>query len=266
MSEADGLRQAVLDAPEDDAPRLVYADWLTEHGMDDLATFIRTQCATPTDRAGWYGPQGARVLLPERCKTTRIGFSGVWWVTDNVDATWFREHAAAVIGGAKQRNEWTWLWRRGFVDELCLPADAAVLDLPELRKVYPVRKVTVVGEPGELALRALRERWPGPRRAGAWKKKLEMTNRGYNSKGVRFDFKDDLLTYLYGLGRYGLGRATIDMEELPPLRSLPLPIVHADFAFSTRDLATRGEQRTAQEIHNDLHRDYLQAMYETDRQ
>src|SRR5436305_2053272 len=31
-SEADALWAAVLEAPEDDAPRLVYADWLEEHG------------------------------------------------------------------------------------------------------------------------------------------------------------------------------------------------------------------------------------------
>jgi uncharacterized protein (TIGR02996 family) len=30
--------------PEDDAPRLVYADWLDENGDPDRATFIRTQC------------------------------------------------------------------------------------------------------------------------------------------------------------------------------------------------------------------------------
>jgi uncharacterized protein (TIGR02996 family) len=39
----DGLLQAILDAPEDDAPRLVYADWLEEHGDADRAEFIRVQ-------------------------------------------------------------------------------------------------------------------------------------------------------------------------------------------------------------------------------
>src|SRR5262245_38135191 len=33
----------ILDAPHEDAPRLVYADWLEEHG-DQRAEFIRVQC------------------------------------------------------------------------------------------------------------------------------------------------------------------------------------------------------------------------------
>jgi uncharacterized protein (TIGR02996 family) len=42
MTEADLLR-AVCDAPDDDALRLVYADWLEEHDDLDRAAFIRAQ-------------------------------------------------------------------------------------------------------------------------------------------------------------------------------------------------------------------------------
>src|SRR4051794_7220031 len=48
MSERQAFLQAILDAPTDDAPRLVFADWLDEHGGDDdrmQAEFIRTQIA-----------------------------------------------------------------------------------------------------------------------------------------------------------------------------------------------------------------------------
>jgi uncharacterized protein (TIGR02996 family) len=42
MSAADRpFLAAILDAPDDDAPRLVYADWLDEHGDSDRAEFIR---------------------------------------------------------------------------------------------------------------------------------------------------------------------------------------------------------------------------------
>src|SRR6516225_3050806 len=47
MSDQKSLLAAILAAPEDDAPRLVYADWLEEHGgADDLARseLIRAQC------------------------------------------------------------------------------------------------------------------------------------------------------------------------------------------------------------------------------
>src|SRR5919199_887033 len=43
MSYPSAFLDAVLDAPEDDAPRLVYADWLDEHGDHDRAEFIRVQ-------------------------------------------------------------------------------------------------------------------------------------------------------------------------------------------------------------------------------
>src|SRR5262245_43514127 len=37
--------RAVAGQPDEDAPRLVYADWLDEHGDPDRAEFIRVQCA-----------------------------------------------------------------------------------------------------------------------------------------------------------------------------------------------------------------------------
>jgi uncharacterized protein (TIGR02996 family) len=44
MTGGAGLLRAILDAPDDDAARLVYADWLEERG-DPRAEFIRLQCA-----------------------------------------------------------------------------------------------------------------------------------------------------------------------------------------------------------------------------
>ena len=38
------LLRAIHDEPDDDAPRLVYADWLEEHGDPDRGRFIRIQC------------------------------------------------------------------------------------------------------------------------------------------------------------------------------------------------------------------------------
>jgi uncharacterized protein (TIGR02996 family) len=45
MAAYDDLLQAVLDNPSDDAPRLVMADYLDEHGSPLRAEFIRTQIA-----------------------------------------------------------------------------------------------------------------------------------------------------------------------------------------------------------------------------
>lgn len=43
MTQHDALLAAVCDAPDDDLPRLVYADWCDENGDPDRAEFIRTQ-------------------------------------------------------------------------------------------------------------------------------------------------------------------------------------------------------------------------------
>src|SRR4051812_27805349 len=40
-----GFMQAICEDPDDDAHRLIYADWLDDHGDSDRAEFIRLQCA-----------------------------------------------------------------------------------------------------------------------------------------------------------------------------------------------------------------------------
>jgi len=89
MTDGDDLYRAVLDSPEDDAPRLIYADWLDEHGQSERAEFIRVQCAMDrippgtarwralaerslrlerNRRAIWTGPVHERVLDAEFCR------------------------------------------------------------------------------------------------------------------------------------------------------------------------------------------------------
>src|SRR4051794_30439631 len=56
MTPADAFLCDIIEHPEDDAPRLVYADWLDDHGQPERAEFIRLQCrlASLPDR----DPQG----------------------------------------------------------------------------------------------------------------------------------------------------------------------------------------------------------------
>jgi uncharacterized protein (TIGR02996 family) len=44
MTPEEAFLQAISEQPEDDAPRLIYADWLDEHGEAVFADFIRVQC------------------------------------------------------------------------------------------------------------------------------------------------------------------------------------------------------------------------------
>jgi uncharacterized protein (TIGR02996 family) len=67
--DEDGLWQAIVDDPDDDLPRLIYADWLDENGRPERAELIRLQCdpsrhdQSPRERqlieqnrAEWLGP------------------------------------------------------------------------------------------------------------------------------------------------------------------------------------------------------------------
>jgi uncharacterized protein (TIGR02996 family) len=44
MNDREALMQAIIDNPDDDLPRLVFADWLEEQGQADRAELIRCQC------------------------------------------------------------------------------------------------------------------------------------------------------------------------------------------------------------------------------
>lgn len=44
LSQHEAFLRAIFDAPDDDTPRLVYADFLQENGEEDRAEFIRVQC------------------------------------------------------------------------------------------------------------------------------------------------------------------------------------------------------------------------------
>jgi uncharacterized protein (TIGR02996 family) len=55
MDTAEALLQAIRAEPEDDLPRLAYADWLDEHGEPERAEFIRTQI----ERVALEGEVGA---------------------------------------------------------------------------------------------------------------------------------------------------------------------------------------------------------------
>ncbi len=53
----ESLFQAILDNPDDDTPRLVYADWLEENGDPDWAERIRIECELPLHDAQDIAPK-----------------------------------------------------------------------------------------------------------------------------------------------------------------------------------------------------------------
>src|SRR4051812_49276538 len=70
--------RAIAEHPDDDLPRLVYADWLDEHGDPARAEFIRVQCELARLPAG--DPRREDLLVHERelLKAHGHGWSAEW--------------------------------------------------------------------------------------------------------------------------------------------------------------------------------------------
>jgi len=67
MTERDAFIRHMLEDPLDDAPRLIFADWLEENGEAELAEFIRVQIAISREDAcdRQDEPNGCRPFKPE---------------------------------------------------------------------------------------------------------------------------------------------------------------------------------------------------------
>ena len=75
MSDEDAFLRAILDNPADDAPRLVYADWLDERGDPESAArarFLRTTAAHARARAR------DRKVLEQRLNGMALGLDADW--------------------------------------------------------------------------------------------------------------------------------------------------------------------------------------------
>src|SRR5438552_3731260 len=65
MTDDPGLLRAILDDPDDDGLRLVYADWLEEHGEPERAEFIRVQLELEPHRFAIDRPRVRQLLARE---------------------------------------------------------------------------------------------------------------------------------------------------------------------------------------------------------
>jgi uncharacterized protein (TIGR02996 family) len=71
MSDREAFLRAIWDRPHDDLPRLIYADWLDEHGEPERAEFIRVQCEL--ESADLPPPRRAQLQARERDLRWRHG-------------------------------------------------------------------------------------------------------------------------------------------------------------------------------------------------
>jgi uncharacterized protein (TIGR02996 family) len=129
-----GFLADIVDNPDDDTPRLVFADWLEDHGQADRAEFIRVQIALA--RLGTYDP--ARADLQARVKALLAGHREAW---------------VAPFG----RREPSVEFARGFAEEIYLSLGRFLREGRRLMRVAPVRKVSLNGGGDLAALAGMRE-------------------------------------------------------------------------------------------------------------
>jgi uncharacterized protein (TIGR02996 family) len=119
MTHDEAFLEAILEAPQDDTPRLIYADWLEEHG-DPRGEFIRLQCRLASkdeDDPFWSGLEAReRQLLVE--------------------------HEADWLGPLHSLLK-RWTFRRGFLDDVTLAAGLYLDHADALRRVRTLRRIEV---------------------------------------------------------------------------------------------------------------------------
>jgi len=124
MTTADALLAAVIASPDDDLPRLVFADWLDENGDPDRAEFIRLQIAHARGTLDLGGLVREKVLLQTH---TAVWLAPMW-----------------AGGGALSTRRTHGVFRRGFVDAVWMPAGWFVLYGDRLFAVAPVTELRVI--------------------------------------------------------------------------------------------------------------------------
>ena len=115
MSDEDDFIRAVRAAPEDDALRLVYADWLEDHDQGPRAELIRVQCALASLAEGDAG----RAALEERSTELLDRYSSAW---------------GKGLPGKVQ-------WRRGFPEVFEVRVGEYLRGTRSLKRLAPVQAV-----------------------------------------------------------------------------------------------------------------------------
>jgi uncharacterized protein (TIGR02996 family) len=120
MTHDQAFLQAIIEGPDDDAPRLVYADWLDDHGQPERADFIRVQCELA--RASEGDPRRPGLLERE-------------WKS-------LQEHGQEWAGPLREAVS-SWEFRRGFIEAVTVRGDAGagrfISQAPTLFRLAPIR-------------------------------------------------------------------------------------------------------------------------------
>lgn len=169
--EQTGLLRAILEDPHDDFPRLVYADWLDDHGESERAEVIRMQielpsvppCAClfhgcgemfPDNESVGCMPHRRRSYLRRRERDLLQSYAPAWFGSIRWKTHADVYAARATVRGCCERHANSvgcdclaqaidWRFERGFVCEVTLPLAAFEAHAKAIFSAHPVTRVTL---------------------------------------------------------------------------------------------------------------------------
>jgi uncharacterized protein (TIGR02996 family) len=173
MTDRAALLRAILEDPADDAPRLVYADWLDEHGDIARAEFIRLQCTlarpdAPEPECDYPFPNLRAIgKFTKRCRCPCCRLRRrEWTIWRHHGCDWQGEYLRPIVEedvreslatGRPLRDGRNWLdpatrceFARGLIATICLPAAAFFEHAAALFAAHPITSVRLTDrEPGQ---------------------------------------------------------------------------------------------------------------------
>ncbi|HEY7314122.1 MAG TPA: TIGR02996 domain-containing protein [Gemmataceae bacterium] len=122
MTEQEAFLHAILDAPDDDGLRLIYADWLEEHGDSPRAEFIRVQVGL--------------ARLPNNDPNAAVLYTRQNHLLPRFEKAWLGELHSFLSG---------WFFRRGFVESARIGVKKLLAHADTLFRREPVQELAVRG-------------------------------------------------------------------------------------------------------------------------
>ncbi len=210
MSDEDLLLRAICNDPEEDTPRLVYADWLQENGEEKRAEYIRYQ----VDLYRKYEK------VPHKRRVQERYYHNLVW---GLDPTWrgFERPKGSTI-----KDEY---WERGFLWEVRWDWDYFWSDQDRLRTLFsrhPIRRVWITDkEPNTVRHSFFCCYWQPHTVIGLPHDMLRWFPTGQQTRysdGTWISFRDDRLgVYALSIATVRYGRALVGLRDLTEEERFP---------------------------------------------
>ena len=153
MTDRQSFLNAIRQAPDDDAPRLVYADWLDERGEWERAELIRVQCRMAALEAGTTLDAKEYSRLWDQLPTLLTPqnfwrwFDVPGWPGSPTADVWSGGDVMVGYGRGHHREQWCVGIRRGFWTLATLPAADWLAHGDAILAGHPVAEVRLTTWP-----------------------------------------------------------------------------------------------------------------------